>query len=242
MYGYAEDKKQSVRFFGLNQKVNMTKFEWTNKAGSGGTEGEAIDISFQIKGDEHPLNVRIFPFKAINWATRESITNVEDADYKKQQNSYNANIMHIMEAFVEKEELMKKMENFKPEKGKEFSQFIKYLMSLLPKDFASKELDLFLQYQNKITGNNKVTFLEVPKNRTHGNYVCAHVPPVGIWKVEKDDNGMRYVDNEGNIHPFVKSSYFLSSNASKQQKEENPDDLLFPSTSESSESTTSAPW
>jgi hypothetical protein len=241
MYGYAEDKKQSVRFFGLNQKVNMTKFEWTNKAGSGGTEGECLDSSFLIKGDEHPLNERIFPFRAINWSTRESITDEEDADYKKQLNNYNANIMHIMEAFIVKEELIEKLKTFKPEKGKEFSHFVKYLMALLPKDFTTKELDLFLQYQNKITGNNKVTFLEVPKNRTHGNYVCAHVVPVDSWKVEKDDNGMRYVDKDGNIHPFVKNSYFLSSNNSKQQKEEDPNDLLFPST-ETSDSTTVDPW
>lgn len=85
------------------------------------------------------------------------------------------------------------------------------LASLFPADGATKKVDVFLEYQWSIPSGQTRTFLQLPKNMKGGACFVPHVAPVGVWKEVISDEGLKYVDDAGNIHPFIKNKGFMDS-------------------------------
>lgn len=219
-YGYENDEAQinsSANLkFGLNENVFMTGFELVNNAGSGGSEGEALDVTFNINGSEK--RDRIFPVSRAFDKNGNPITDRNAPEFKKALSDLNAKVTHIMKAFVDDETLKAALSS----PITSFSQYITVLKSILPSNFDKIPLDLFMQYEYQIKGDNDRTWLTFPKKVSYGKFLCRHVEPVGEWKPVVDGNGLHYVDSAGNIHPFKRNKWFMDSPFANQQKEENP--------------------
>lgn len=225
MYGYQEDSIPSAQpAFGLNAGLaRVTKFEWINTAGVGGSEGEALDVQISVEGIDRPINLRLFPVKkAFLPNNGGETTDPKHPEFIKAVKELNASIVHLMHCFVPDETLRialgQPIENFK--------EFCKILSSLLPKNYQEIPLDIFMQYQWAIKGETTMTFLELPKNMKHGRWLCTAVTPVGSWKEVRTPNpsaalpvALKYVDDGGNIHPFVRNGWYMLSNFAIQQKE-----------------------
>ena len=226
MYGYSDETVGSNKVFGLNQKALITEFAWTNQGGKDGAEAEALDIKVLIEGDATPISYRQYPFtKAINFndknsSTRE-VTDPEHPVFKQGLKVWTGNITHIMKSLGITEDQLKAAFSVPIES---FKEYCKILMKLLPKNFEKKYVDVFLQYQYTLKG--KMTFLELPKNTKSGKFLVPHVKPVGAWKEVKDASGLKYIDDENNVHPFKRAAkYFETPYATQQFAQEDDVDV-----------------
>ena len=226
-YGYQDDSAAAVSpvSFGLNAKVaKLVKFEWTANGGKEGTEMEALDIVFNV--NDKDFSYKQFPITKAFGENREEITDPNHPKMKAAFDNFNANMTHIMLCFVSREEYVKALSS-KPITN--FKDFCKVLMDLLPTNYNEINLDIFFQFQYNIKGDNTITFLELPKSVKHGKFICASIPPVGKWTEFKIDNpssnvknALYYKDDAGNIHPFTRTGWYMTSNFSTQQKENTP--------------------
>lgn len=235
MYGYEDDKpsQNSIAVFGLNSGIaRLTKFEWINNGGAGGTEGEALDILISLDGQERPVSYRMFPVKkAFLPDNGGETTDPAHPEFIKAVKEFNATVIHIMHCFVSddilKVALATPIANFK--------EFCKILMGLLPKDIDKIVLDIFMQYQWQAKGEAKMTYLELPKKMSYGRWLCRSVVPVGKWKevVFPDPTtstpvALKYIDDINNVHPFIRNGWFMQSNFANQYKEDSGSNTEIP--------------
>ncbi len=231
-YGFEDDKSKSgpALNFGLNSAAGtLIKFGYNPNGGKDGVAQEVLDIVFSIGGKE--ISYRMFP---VTKAFGENNTEVIDPAHPKFQEAvkeFNASVVHIMKAFVPvatlKTALSMPISNFQ--------QFCNICTNLLPANGKEIKLDFFGQWQWKITGENNTTFVNLPRNVKHGKWLCAHIAPVGgEWK-ESKVNGLKYVDEAENEHPFTRNKWYMDSNFAKQQKEESVDDVDVNTVSNGSE-------
>lgn len=223
-YTYQTDEpKISALVFGLNTGAKMVKFEFNPNGGKDNAEQECLDIVFEVNGKE--VSYRKFPVtKAIDKDTKLEVTNPAHPAMVQAFNEFNAIITHIVTCFIPKEEYSKALS--KPTNS--FKEFCVTVMNVLPKDFSTKSLDIFAQYQFNLKGENTQTYVEIPKSLKHGKFLCPSVVPVGDeWKEvrmsEPSDlakNALYYKDSAGNIHPFIRTGWFVKSNFANKQKEE----------------------
>jgi hypothetical protein len=226
-YGYAEHvAKESVLVFGLNAgNVRLTKFAHTMNGGKDGAELEALDITFSIDGTEK--SYRKFPVAkayvpGINGQAQTETTDPRHPEFIAAQVQLSSVLVHIIGCFVEKEEI--KTALTRPIQS--FKEYAEILASLLPANHAEVPLDIFTQWQWSIGGENKMTYLEFPKNMKHGRWIAKSVEPVGgKWVKQAKANAstsevaLRFVDEEGNVHPFTRNGWFMASHFANQQTE-----------------------
>lgn len=226
-YGYSEPvSKQSTMKFGLNAgNVRLIKFEFTKNGGKDGAEQDAMDITFTVDGQEK--SYKKFPVTRTtikDEATGQDVQ-IEDQSHpaiQAQQQLLSQVLTHIVGCFVEKETIKAALNT--PISG--FEEFCAILQKLLPNNFAEVALDAFAVWQWQIGGEAKNTYLEFPKNMKHGRWLQKSVDAVGEWEEQKNpaaalnEVALRYVDTEGNQHPFKRNGWFMNSNFSRQQVEQ----------------------
>lgn len=225
-YGYETDEvRQSSNVFGLNPgSARMIKFEWINNAGKDGAEMEALDIQFEIVGSDRPTSYRLFPITKAFAKDGTEITDPKAPEFQKALKDLNSCVTHILHNFVEIDQIKTALSV----PIASFKDFCKVCMSILPKDYEKKKLDIFFQWQWQIKGEAKVTYLELPKKMAYGKWLCPAIEPVGgvwtEWKHKSPENStpiaLKYTDAEGNTHPFVRNGWFMLSNFAAQQKAE----------------------
>jgi hypothetical protein len=187
MYGMGNDevKQATYRFGGNFGTCRLTKFEYINNAGKDGTEGEAIDVVFNIGGSEK--NYRIFPVSKV-FKDGKELTDPKSQDYqiafKDAIDQLNAITTHILGCFRTKDEITTAFT--KAGQIKSFKDFAQVLMGGLPKDYDEKPLDIFLQYQWTLKDTQKQTYLEIPRSMKYGKWLCAAME--GNWTEHKMEN------------------------------------------------------
>lgn len=203
--------------FGLNTECHFTTIEFITNAGKDETEGEAVDLNIQVGDREYRR--RIYNPEGMNMFDSNSNT-VEPGQngYDKLLNTAmshaTAMIVHAIKAVgVTQEQINAKVTQTQPTT---FAAFAQTVISLLPADYKSRPVDVFLQYQWFISDGQTMTFLELPKNMKQKYWVVPSIPGVE-WKEIRDVNGLIYVDDKGNKHKIEKTASFLDSNFAKQQ-------------------------
>lgn len=227
-YGYddSEGPESSSFVFGLNAgNVFLTKFEFTANGGKDGAPGEAMDIVFTVDGKEKGARkfdvTKAYAKDPVSGAQIE-VTDPAHPAIKLEKQHLSSLLVHIVGCFVEKEAIKAALST----QIQSFKHYCTILSGLLPADFSTTPLDAFGQYQWNIKGENKRTFLEFPKNMKHGRWLAKSVAPVGEWEKQQKLNAgdgetaLRYVDADGNVHPFVRNGWYMASNFATMQKEE----------------------
>lgn len=222
-YGYGEDvdAKVSPFNFGLNAGTCfLKKFEWIANGGKDGAEQEALEIIFEINGTER--SYRQFPVTQAFGKNQEVITDPNAKEFKEAVSEFNARITHILHAFVPDEVLRQAL----AKRISSFKDYCTIVRSLLPKNTPEIALDIFMQYQWSLKGEQNITYLDIPSKRKHGAFLVKAVAPVGgTWKEVRVENAadnlqdaLTYVDGAGNVHPFKRTGWFMNSNFAIQQK------------------------
>jgi len=222
-FGFVSDTDESLKTksggkCGLNQPVFLTKFELNENAGKDGAEQDALDINVQVV--ERDMMMRIYPTEKVYNKDNEEITDKSSAEYASAYNKdwtqKNALIVHILKCFRTEEEIEKAL----TAKISSFSEFVKIVTSLVPDDFSTKPLDVFLEYQWEINTGQDRTFLQLPKNMKGSYFLIPMHKAEGEWETINNSDGLRYVDSKtGKEHPFTRSENYMSSYKANKQVE-----------------------
>lgn len=221
-YGFIDDTDPSLRAktggkFGLNQNSFLVKFELNPKSGKGKTDGDALDINILV--GEKEFKMKIYPVGKVYDKEGTEITNESSKEYidafNEEITQKNAVILHILKSIGVTEQQIRAAFATPVDS---FSQFVNGLVSLLPADFKTRPIDVFLEYQWSISNGQDRTFLQIPKNMKFGYFACQSQP--GIFKEEIVDEGkLIYRNQNGQIHPFQRSKRFMEGNSANQQIE-----------------------
>ena len=206
--------------FGLNGPVNVTKLEYTNRAGKkdeagNPTEGHAFDIHVQVKDREY--NLRIYD------PTGSDMLDKDGKPVKQGEPGYDvlfkadgiqrvAVVKHAIKSVgvtdVQIAAIVPTVTSF--------TDFFQKLATLVPAQFQTKQVDAFLEYQWNPSEGQTMTFLQLPRNMKGGPFLIPHVP--GVFKETiNSDGSLSYVDASGNKHPFERNDGYMDSNKAIQQ-------------------------
>lgn len=193
----ALQSKGSINF-GLQENAKLTKFT-LNKENQYGAQ---IEVEITFNND------------AVNksWIGLTPHPDVKDVDAEL-TNKFAA-IKHIIKAVGVTDEMIKKVTS----DAVSFEDGVEKVLNILPKDFDTKPIDVFMEWQMNIGNNNDKTYLTLPSNMKGGRFMSTHVDPVGSW-VENliPKKSIIYTDDAGNQHPIQKGTAFMLSTRSYQQ-------------------------
>lgn len=198
-----ESKGTNLKF-GLNQKVFLKEIKYEPNAGQSGAEGEAFDFIFNVAGTE--TKARIYPVTSVT-VKGVTITDPEHEEFKKSVSKLQAWCTSFFKCFITEEQLKSAIATAaQSNNGLSFAQYMKAQMNACGKEALTKTpLDLFLEYGTVKDEGKK--YLQVPKSRINGKFVSKHVP--GDFKELKNNEGLKYVNSNGEFHPFSRSSWWL---------------------------------
>ena len=222
-YGYTEDevKASANVVFGLNcGTVTLVKFEFNDKAGKDGADGDALDIGFVVDGRE--TNHRQFPVTKAFTKDGGEVDDPRHPDFQKAVKELNSTVVHVLKAFVPGDTIRTAFSA----PIASFEQYCRVATALLPPGYENKKLDLFMQYEWQIRGDNDRTWLRIPKSVKHGYWLVPHIPPQdGDWEEKIVGGKLTYVDGAGNVHPFERSKWFMDSPFAHLQEQPKLDDV-----------------
>jgi len=219
-YGYTDDNDESLKTksggkFGLNSGF-ITKFEYNANAGKDGALADAIDIHVKI-GDKEYRN-RVYDITGALYGKDnvliEPNTDGYDELFNEEIKQRQAVIVHIVKALGINSDTIKTALSSNPQT---FADWAKIMTALPGNNFQTFPVDVFLEYQWKIQGDNKMTFTQLPKNMKGGRWLCSAINPVGQWKRVEGIKELIYKDDAGNEHPFTRSENYMESNKAVQQ-------------------------
>ena len=221
VFGYVNDNDESLKSksggkFGLNQGF-ITKLEYNPNAGKDGAAADAVDMTIQI--GEKEFRNRIYDVTGALYKGGDLVEKDEEGYqelYMAEMNQRMAVVIHTVKATGVTDEQLKTALANPPA---DFKGWAEIVCALVPTDFKTKSVDVFLEYQWNIKGDNDRTYLQLPQNMKGGRFLCASVAPVGSWEAKIDSNGLRYVDSANNEHPFDRSANYMDGNKAKQQIE-----------------------
>lgn len=222
MFGFKENTQQTSSFgkFGLNQKAYITKLEFNPNGGANNTPREVLDVTIQL-GEKTFMSRYGLPLEVRK--DGNVITDTNSQEYKTAMEIETGLISELVTQFARCFVPVEDLKTALSAPINTFKDFINLVVRLVnvQGDFTKVPVDIFLQYQwsiNTAKGSTS-TFLELPKNTKQGLFVCKHVE--GDFK-EVTTDGLKYVDAEGNTHPFKRSKWFMQSNWAKRQTLDNP--------------------
>lgn len=221
VFGAVNDQDTSLQSkaggkFGLNTNARVSKLEYNPNGGTDNAAADVVDITVQI--GEREFRERVFDVTKVFDNKGHSLTPGTD-EYKKKYNveinQRMAAITHIVKSVgVTQDSINAAFAT----PANNWKQWIEIMMGLLPTDFNTKPVDVFLEYQWTIGANNDKTYLILPKNMKGGYFIAPMVPCTGEWTVAEGES-LKYVDSVGKEHPFTKSADYMASNKANQQFE-----------------------
>lgn len=199
--------------FGLNQGY-VTNFAYNPNGGKDGEAKSAFDLEVTIEGAAK--RIRLFePVGELMF--NGNLIGEGDPNYEKtftqQMTQIVAVIKHAAKAVGLTDAQLDAIN------APDFKSFCTAVQAMLPADYKTRLVDVFMEYQWTISEGQNKTFPQLPTNMKGGKFMCPHVVPVGSWKpVIESDGALHYEDDNKSIHPLKKSANFMNSPKGKQQE------------------------
>jgi hypothetical protein len=221
-YGYQDDTSESLQTksggkFGLNQNAFLTKFEFQPK-----TDKSGNSIAVSVKVGDRDYMAWLSEVTRVYDNDNNEISDVNSDEYIKgyndQQIQLGAVVAHYLKAFVDEAAIKTALDTAKPQS---FTDWANVMTTLLPAGFHKMPIDIALQYQWKIKGDNNRTFLELPKNMKGGYFICK--AQIGVYTEDRSGGKLVYKNNAGLEHPFTRGESFMNSAKANQQIENEGD-------------------
>lgn len=214
-YSFNNENQEQGKFFhfGLNSEVFLKNFELV-------TEDNSNYLLLEFENREGAkMNKRYYEVTQV-FTKEGTITDPEHEAFKKAIADLSNTITHIMLAFVDEETLKNALAN----PINSFTAYIEILKALLPKDYQEQPIDVFMQYQWTLKEGQTSTFLELPRTKRYGSFICRSIEHKGNWKTiakenpnDNDREALYYEDEEGNKHRFTRNGWFMNSNFAVRQ-------------------------
>ena len=230
LFGFQSDSDQSLKAtgggksFGLNQGVIVKSVEYREKNQAG---EDAPSISLEMETREGGKifyniysNVTVFDKDG----RPRTDTNSPDyqAKYAKEFAQVKAVLTHFCTKAVPEERYRELYQKAGIDSIKKLFKFSSEGMQAL----VTKQvpLDVFLQYQRKIKGDNDRTFLELPANLKTDPFLAADTTGT-VWEEVRENDTLKYRNSAGEFHPFERDSKFMKSVVASEQVRENSSDF-----------------
>lgn len=227
-YGYVSDSDNSLqsksggKFGGNFGNALLSKIQYnSNTAKEGQPVREAIEIEVKVIDKEY--KDWISPVTKVYDSNSNEITDVNSAAYIEGFNllitQQNAVFTHYLKSVGVDEQAIKNLFINVPVTS--FADYAQRMLSLLPPNYASRPIDLFLEFQwdlgKKQDGTPQDrTFLTLPRNMKGGYFIVSAQP--GTWTEEKGaDGSLKYKNQSGAEHPFSRNANFMISKKAYQQ-------------------------
>ena len=217
-YGYIDDNSSDLQSksggkFGLNQGY-LTKFEYNPTAGKDGAAANAIDVTIQV--GEKEFRNRFYEITRVFDKDGNEITDATSQEYiakfNQEMAQLNACIIHIVKAFRTDEEVKTALAT----PPTSFADWAKIMCGLVNIETAkSTPIDVFLEYQWKISDGQDRTFLQLPSNMKGGRWISKLVE--GTWTEDRSEGKLVYRNAAGDLHPFERSANYMESPKANQQ-------------------------
>lgn len=222
VWGFQNDNDEALKSkqggkFGLNSAF-ITKLEYNPNAGADESLADAIDIHVTIGDKEY--RSRIYDITGDLFKGDNKITPEEpgyNALYNAEKKQREAVVVHAVKALGATEAQIKAA--LQNGNVTNFATWAQAMCNIKGADFATTPIDAFVEYQWTIGEGNERTFLQLPKNMKGGRFLSPAVAAVGAWETVNDADGLRYVDQASNEHPFSRSKNYMESNKAIQQIE-----------------------
>lgn len=221
VFGTVNDGDESLKGksgggkFGLNTG-NITKIEFLDTAGKDNGPGNAVDVWVQI--GEREYRRRLYETTGSLYGKKNVLVEPEQEGYKELYNDdmtqKMAVIVHAIKAVGVTQA---QIDGAFATPVVNFADWARRITALVPAEFQKKPVDFFLEYQWEIADGQDKTYVELPKNMKGGRFLDAAVNPVGKWTEVKDDKGLHYKDDAGNIHSFDRNPSYMESKKAIQQ-------------------------
>ena len=221
VFGTVHDGDESLKGksgggkFGLNHG-NITKIEFTDTAGKENGPGNAVDVWVQI--GEREYRRRLYETTGSLYGKKNALIEPGQEGYAELYNDDMTQKMAVIAHAVKAVGVTQAQIDSafaKPETS--FAGWARRITALVPAEFHKKPVDFFLEFQWEIADGQDKTYPELPKNMKGGRFLNASVNPVGKWNEVRDEKGLHYKDDAGNIHPFDRNTSFMESNKAIQQ-------------------------
>lgn len=220
IFGSFDDNDPSLQTvsggkFGLNHGF-FSLIQFNPNGGAGGSAMNCVDI--HVKVSDREFRRRIFDITGI--ILKDGNNEIQPTDEKypeifaKNMKQITACVVHAIKAAGVKQEDIDKM--FKIAPATSFVDWTERIISLLPANYTTIPIDVFLHWQNSIQSGQNTTYLELPKNMKSGRWLESAVKPVGTWSEQITADGLKYTDDAGNEHPFQRSEFYMNSNNAKR--------------------------
>lgn len=222
-FGYVNDNDESLLskgvsgVFGLNSAVNVTNIQYIDKT----QKGEATSaVTIEVVIDGGTFWRTIYDATGSKLYKGNTLLNPGDEGYDvafgEEMRQRTALVVNVVKSLNVTDEQIKAVF---ATPAKSFAEWATKLLSLVPANYAQIPVDVFLEYQWNIVGENTKTFLHIPINMKGGRVFAPHKAPVGKWEAVVNEKGLKYVDTAGNIHAFERNSSFMEGKKAIQQFE-----------------------
>lgn len=207
MYGY-QDSTKNVGVFGKND-ATLIKFEYNPNGGKDKTAQDCIDITVRVNEKEY--NKRYFPvtkaFAKDDNGNQIEVTDPKHPAFEREVRMLNAELTDLVTSIASKENaqaaLSTPISSFK-----DFAQILERLVKGVP-NWNTKNINVFLEYQFRPTGEYTRTFLQLPRNTRHGRIFS---PDLGkTFKEVRTETSLKYIAEDGEVHPFTRGEWYIQS-------------------------------
>lgn len=207
-------KSKQGGVFGLNPLANLILFNYNaNVAKEGEPVREAIEII--LKAGDREYKDWVSPITKVYGANNTELTDASSEEYVKEYNKLlnqqKGLVTHYLKSVGVTEDAIKNA----VANATSFATWAQALCGLLPADYSTRPVDLFLEYQWEIKEGNDTTFLTLPRNMKGGYFVVPHAS--GTFTEVRDENGLKYVNEANQEHPFTRSKNYMESNKANRQ-------------------------
>jgi hypothetical protein len=221
VFGYVNDedenlqgKSSSYDTFGLTSG-KITTFEFSETAGKDGAAADAILLTVTTPNKEY--RNRIYDITGALYVSG-ALTEPGGEGYEEakiaEMTQNGAVVIHALKALGVTDEQIKKSLATPPTDFKSWAQI---LVSLLPANFADRDVDVFLEYQWAIKADNTRTFLQLPQNMKGGKFLSPAMP--GPWEKVVDADGLKYVNSKGETHVITRNTNYMESPKANEQND-----------------------
>lgn len=195
--------------FGLNTATLKT-IAYNPNGGKAGAKQDSLDITFDISGRE--ISYRQFPVEKAYDKDNNEVTDKNHSAFKEAVADLNIRLTQLLSCFVEPQEID---EAFSKEFGTDdvnFVQFAKWYASMF-ENLEDTKLHLFANYSWSLRTGQNQKYLELPKKAKYGNVFHKYLE--GTWTQSEDSSGIKYVNEQGQVHPISRNKWFADSNFCK---------------------------
>ena len=207
-FGYIEDTPENKSFgnFGLNQDCKVEKLTFDEN------EEYPNTVEFSVKVGDSTYKTFISDPEGRVYKDGELIDET-DEEYEKTYNNLVKErlkiLTHILKAATNITD-----EDLKKEFEKPAGSFREWVLRAFKNIKKINNVDVFLEYQYNIKEGYSMTFLQIPKNMKGGVFLTKATKDE--WK-EIKEKGLKYKNEKGETHPFVRNQNYMESPKANQK-------------------------